>query len=220
MTLITAHSGSDGTPENSLEFATFFIDKPVDVLEIDVRKNRVGQLVLSHDELTDRPYVSLETFLKFIKTTPLKLNCDLKEAGLETAVYELVRHYDKWPDTFLSGKVSPNYLNKWSSQLLMNIENTISFSGKQGADVSQAINELVEQGTKIINMPDLFFNDEIFRQGQKADLEFSLWTVNDLERMKELVGQHIFNITSRKAWEYLQKRSWQDEVFESETSLS
>lgn len=38
MTYITAHSGSDQTEENSLRFVEFFRDKPVDALEIDVRK--------------------------------------------------------------------------------------------------------------------------------------------------------------------------------------
>ena len=41
---LTAHTGSDQTPENSLVFANFFKDKEgVDVIEVDVRCNPQGE---------------------------------------------------------------------------------------------------------------------------------------------------------------------------------
>ena len=36
-TLITAHSGADSTPENSIEFVKYALTIDADVLEIDVR---------------------------------------------------------------------------------------------------------------------------------------------------------------------------------------
>ena len=38
MTYITAHSGSDGTPDNIIEFARYFKDKSIDMVEVDVKK--------------------------------------------------------------------------------------------------------------------------------------------------------------------------------------
>lgn len=50
--MITAHSGSDGFPDNSLEFISAMLSEGVQAFEIDVQ---VGpeSLYLSHDVLTD-----------------------------------------------------------------------------------------------------------------------------------------------------------------------
>ena len=48
--MITAHSGCDGTPENSLEFLRTALQSEADAVEVDVRKNGEGKLILSHDE--------------------------------------------------------------------------------------------------------------------------------------------------------------------------
>lgn len=47
-TLITAHSGCDGTPDNSLEFVKHALSCGVDAFEIDVCC-RDGRLFMSHD---------------------------------------------------------------------------------------------------------------------------------------------------------------------------
>lgn len=41
-TLITAHSGADGTPENSMEFVRHVLAAQADVLEVDVRTGKTG----------------------------------------------------------------------------------------------------------------------------------------------------------------------------------
>ena len=39
-TLITAHSGADGTPDNSMEFVRYALTRQADVLEVDVRMEK------------------------------------------------------------------------------------------------------------------------------------------------------------------------------------
>ena len=80
--MITAHSGCDNTPENSLEFLGKALGMEVDAVEIDVRKSRDGRLILSHDE-TKEDAVSLEVAFRMAREFPKKkVNCDLKETGL------------------------------------------------------------------------------------------------------------------------------------------
>ena len=224
MTYITAHSGSDQTEENSLRFVEFFRDKPVDALEIDVRKNSRGQLVLNHDQLVvGEDYLSLNTFLIAMKGTSLKLNCDLKESNLEIGVFELAQRHNKWSDILLSGNVDPKYLKKWPTQLLMNIENAVdprkSYAEWDKETVIEGMEHLAKQGAKVINMPEQLFTEKIYETGQALAVDFSLWTVNDLNRIEELVAKNIYNVTSRQAWAYLQRRT-ADEISRSQTSVS
>jgi hypothetical protein len=224
MTYITAHSGSDQTEENSLRFVEFFRDKPVDALEIDVRKNSRGQLVLNHDQLVvGEDYLSLNTFLIAMKGTSLKLNCDLKESNLEIGVFELAQRHNKWSDILLSGNVDPKYLKNWPTQLLMNIENAVdprkTYAEWDEGTVIEGMEHLAKQGAKIINMPEELFTEKIYETGQALAVDFSLWTVNDLNRIEELVAKNIYNVTSRQAWAYLQRRT-ADEISKSQTSVS
>ena len=56
--MITAHSGADGTKENSLEFVAYAMQTGADALEVDVRMGENGILILSHDK-TDEDAVRL-----------------------------------------------------------------------------------------------------------------------------------------------------------------
>ena len=87
-TLITAHSGSDGTPDNSMEFENYALGTAVDALEIDVRQAADGTLIISHDE-TGEEAVTLKEVFDAVRGHGKRINCDLKEYGLEEAVNEL-----------------------------------------------------------------------------------------------------------------------------------
>ena len=50
---ITAHSGCDGTPDNSMEFVRYALASEGNCLEADIRRNRDGELILSHDETAE-----------------------------------------------------------------------------------------------------------------------------------------------------------------------
>lgn len=52
--MITAHSGADGTKENSLEFVAYAMQTGADALEVDVRMGENGILILSHDKTDGR----------------------------------------------------------------------------------------------------------------------------------------------------------------------
>lgn len=189
-----------------------------------MRKNSRGQLVLYHDQLVaGEDYLSLNTFLTAMKDTSLKLNCDLKESNLEIGVFELAQRHNKWSDILLSGNVDPKYLKNWPTQLLMNIENAVdprkTYAEWDEGTVIEGMEHLAKQGAKVINMPEQLFTEKIYETGQALAVDFSLWTVNDLNRIEELVAKNIYNVTSRQAWAYLQRRT-ADEISKSQTSVS
>lgn len=223
MTQITAHSGSDGTKENSLEFIQFFLDKSVDALEVDVRKNHLGELVLNHDALELLDYPCLKEIFLLLKGSKILLNCDLKEANLETEVEQLARTYDYWDFVQLSGTVSLEYVQRWPEKVLVNIENTnpvFLLEDWYESDVFESLNFLASQGAKVINMHYKQLTANIYQKGRNLGLNFSVWTVNDLDKIQAFEAQGVYNITTRSAWVYLQLKEDQHEVLKSKTVVS
>ena len=83
--LITAHSGCEGTAENSLESILRGIALGADCVEIDVQVDEDGRLYLSHDPLPDPgKAVSFPDALRPIAESGIAVNCDLKR---EVALY-------------------------------------------------------------------------------------------------------------------------------------
>ena len=104
-TLLTAHSGCDGTKDNSLEYINYALNLGADCLELDIRKDKSGTLVLSHD---DGPaHVTLEEAFTMLANHPEKrLNCDVKQDGLELEVYSLARQKQVVGQIVFSGSIS------------------------------------------------------------------------------------------------------------------
>ena len=220
LSYLTAQSGSDGLADNSMEFVVFFCDKQdISAIKVDVRMNRECQLVLHHDALEEgQRYVALEDVFAYIarENSPIRINCDLKETGLEEAVYNLADKYALWPQVELSGTVACRYLSKWRNQILMNIENGMDDSfhgehiGRWGENVLlEALAKLSRSQAKIININHQLFTDAVKEKGKLLELEFSLWTVNDLIAIGNYEKENIYNITTRKAWAYIQQKGVQ-----------
>ncbi|MCC9085586.1 hypothetical protein LOS25_15065 [Enterococcus faecium] len=85
MTMITAHSGSDNTEENSWAFLRFCLDRQL-CFEVDVRQQTDGTLILAHDRQEVVPdSVTLEQVFQAVanEKATMTINCDLKEEGLK-----------------------------------------------------------------------------------------------------------------------------------------
>lgn len=73
MSKITAHSGCDGMPDNSMEFVRYALGSEGDCFEVDIRRNRNEELILSHDESTEMA-VKLSQVFELLKERPDKEN--------------------------------------------------------------------------------------------------------------------------------------------------
>lgn len=116
-TTITAHSGCDDTPMNSLESVFSGIQDRADIIEVDVRADKKGKLVLSHNLDQERIYAghaALTQVLEIIRTYKnVCLNCDIKETEIIPSVLELAEHYQLSKERiYLSGSVTPELLQQ------------------------------------------------------------------------------------------------------------
>ena len=111
---ITAHSGCEGTPDNSLASIEKGIALGADCVEIDIKTDRFGKLWLTHDLPEDfSGLVSLEEAFALIGKSGIAVNCDLKEYGALIPTLELAEKYGIGADRLIiSGSVDTALLEK------------------------------------------------------------------------------------------------------------
>lgn len=108
MTFITAHSGADGRPDNSIEFVRYALASPADALEVDIRRCGGGVLRLGHDAADNDAPTLAEVFALVAESPDKCINCDLKEPGLEEEVCALGRDYGLTGRMILTGTADPD----------------------------------------------------------------------------------------------------------------
>lgn len=208
-TMITAHSGADGTKENSLEFVAYAMQTGADALEVDVRMGENGILILSHDK-TDEDAVRLADVFRMMGKYPgMRINCDLKECGLEVAVRQLALISGlKTEQILYSGSVRPVPVTEsciWRDvEVFWNIEEYLPHIYKEQKEdllFEQAAYKISracrKYGIHTVNVNEKIATEEFIRVTGENDIDLSVWTVNDEERFRELLGQGVKNITTR-----------------------
>lgn len=132
--MITAHSGCDNTPDNSMEFVAYALSIGVDAFEIDVR-NFNNTLIISHDEPKDSDnLVYLSDVFNLANSKPsVGINCDLKDKNIEKMVLNLA--------------------------VECNLQNKIMFSGWVSLDKTKEIQERnLGESSLLENLPEVYLN--------------------------------------------------------------
>lgn len=207
MGIITAHSGCDGTEDNSLEFISYALASGADCLEVDVRPDKEGSLILSHDE-SDGENVKLEQVFTLLGQNPeKKINCDLKTKGLEIPVYQLACRFHVEKQLIYSGDVDPVQLSERKNEfekavIFLNIENIYpDVYRKEEKERFGKLKQAIEKASKLpvscINMEYHILTEEIVEYMKRNGLGCSAWTVNDETEIGRLLKSGVNNITTR-----------------------
>lgn len=226
MNILTAHSGSDGTKDNSFEFVDTFMAGACDAIEVDVRKNKKDVLYLSHDWIPDSDEaVKLEEVFQRIQHTSIKVNCDLKEENLEKLVFQLAKEYNVEHQIILSGTVSLEKLSKKEIKyhLFYNLEQF--FPGLYGdspptigqEEIASLIAFCKRNEITVINVHYRFCQPTIIKELLLKGIRISAWTVNDIDTINELYEQGVYNITTKQVLQYQRayRKGWNNEVLKS-----
>lgn len=208
MGIITAHSGCDGTQDNSLEFIKYALSAGADCFEVDVRKDQDGNLFLAHDG-TEEERVELCEAFDMLKSFPeKKMNCDLKIKDLEIPVYQLAREFKVERQLIYSGEVSLKLL--WEkekefpgAEIHLNIENLLPEVYCEDAEAlrPEKLKDMLTRAKSCpiacINMEYHLFTDEMIGLLAQIKLEGSAWTVDEPEEIRRLLEKGLSNITTR-----------------------
>ncbi len=210
-TMITAHSGADGTPDNSLVFVRHALTLPVDALEVDVRRGADGAPALGHDAAgSDAP--RLDEVFALVQAHPsMQINCDLKEPGLEETVYRLALSHGLGGRVVFSGTVDARATERipglqGAVDIYLNLEEYVPELYRRYRDIPdfelQAADTICRvcaaYGIGTVNMNQtlvtLRFCDTLAAHG----LGISVWTVDWPEEMEWFFTYGVCNVTTRR----------------------
>ena len=214
--MITAHSGCDGTPENSLAFIEKGIALGVDCVEIDLRLDQDGKLWLSHEIPQNfSGLTSLEEAFALIQKSGIAVNCDLKEYEALKPALDLAKKYNIGSDQLIfSGSVDTKLLEKepeitLRSKIFLNSEELVKDLIKRELpdrehqtaflmeNASLAAKRLHALGATALNAPYKYTPDELISKMRAKNVELSLWTINEEEPLREFMKKDLMNITTR-----------------------
>ena len=208
-TMITAHSGCEGTADNSIAHIQCALRCCVEAMEIDVHPGTDGLFYLSHDVAEDsQSCPSLTDAFSLIQNTGMKINCDLKAPGIEARVLEMAQAWQVEDQLILSGCVSRKALEdtELRKHVFWNIEEALpSLSEKFSrdipptlAEVQTALDNCREAGVSVINVYYELCTPEMLEACRKAGILVSAWTVNNEDWARTLLDAGIYNVTTRK----------------------
>ncbi len=211
-TLLTAHSGCDGTEDNTLESIAYALGLDVDCVEADVRRGVDGALVLSHDAATHES-AHLEDALAMLRAQPSKkINCDLKEPGLELSVWALAKKMGVGEQLVFSGTVSHHaarvepYLFShvdWYLNLELVIPDLSPFGDRRVLAAPGLVDQLrlalLTTGACCINAHYSIANTIAYEPILREGIPLSVWTPGDDCRIRRFCADGVYNITTRNA---------------------
>lgn len=200
--LITAHSGCDGTPENSMDFVHYALTLKVDCLEVDIRRGTDGMLFLAHDESGIGP--SFRAALTALARHPLmKINCDLKEAGLEAAVLACAGECGVADRLIYSGTVSRCAATEkveWFLNVELLFPEEFTFAKIDPAAALARIEAgMHASGARCLNAQYAIADTPLYSLLRAHGVPLSLWTPSEEALIRRFLSEGVYNITTRNA---------------------
>ena len=193
-TIITAHSGCEGTPDNSLEHIHAAIASGAEMIEVDVRQAENGLLYLSHDvpaDISVRPALK-QLFELIAPEKNMEMNLDLKTEGLIPAVMALADKYGLCRRIVFTGACNSE------RKLANSLGGEMWRSMWDGDSIAEGITANSADGSPLLNVHYPMITVEADVELCSFGSGFSAWTVNDEENLRRFLQMGIANITTRK----------------------
>ena len=191
-TIITAHSGCEGTEQNSIEHIKAAIASGAEIIEFDVRMVG-GTLVLSHDVPTEnevRPTLR-EAFSLIAPEENLFMNVDVKTEGLIEPVMALAKEFDLCKRIIFTGQCNSD------RALAMKFGGDMWRSMWPGQEIADGIAANKEDGSPFLNVAYCMITEENNKALCEEGFAFSAWTVDKTYFLRLFLNMGIANITTR-----------------------
>ena len=207
-TMITAHSGCEGTEDNSIAHIQCALCSGVEAFEIDVHPGPDGQFYLSHDPADSENCVQLSTAFSMLRGSKLKINCDLKAHGIEARVLEMASAWGVGDQLIFSGSVTPEAMAipEIRKRTFWNLEEAVPAlydRYQQGQpptaeDLQTALQVFRKAGASVMNLYYKCCTPELLEACRSAGILVSAWTVNETDEAQRLLDAGIYNLTTRR----------------------
>lgn len=210
MTILTAHSGADGFPDNSSAYVRHALASGADALEIDVRRGGDGVLRLGHDSTDDALPTLAEVFAQLAQTPGKRVNCDLKEHGLEEAVCALARERGLAGRVILTGSSDADLyaaspLLRETAELWVNIEEYVPgvYEPRDWtldlllAAAEEILAVCARCSLSTVNVHYRLAVPPFAARLAAAGVGLSVWTVNEEADIRRFLAAGIHGLTTR-----------------------
>ena len=197
---VTAHSGCEGTAENSVESIRKAAEVGADIIEIDIRFASDGTPVLSHDAPRGKE-VTLDAAFEVIAEYPsLKVNLDIKETTHLEEITPLAKKHGVTDRIFYTGifaKDVPAVKAKTPDMKYYLNYNLPPSVFQTRLFISHLCKKIKKLGAAGLNANHILITERLCKAVLSEGLELSLWTVNKAEDMKRALKLKPDNITTR-----------------------
>ncbi len=214
--MITAHSGCEGTPDNSIASIETGIALGADCVEVDIRMDARGRLWLTHDlPETFSDLTPLEAAFALIRESGMAVNCDLKEYGALLPTLALAEKCGISKERLIfSGSVDTALLEEKPeiarrARIFLNSEELVrdlakadpadrpgqtAFLQKNAELAAQRLHALQVEA---LNAPYKYMPDELIAGLWARNVKLSLWTLKNEAALREFMKKDLLNITTR-----------------------
>lgn len=217
-TMITANSGSGGTPENSLHHVRHAMSLEVDALEVDVRFGRNGTLILAHDvvgEFASADSVPLSDVFSLLRIRPeISINCDMKDPGLEWPVWLLANEYGMVDRLIYTGVVSEARMKahpelrrdvEWFYNLELRFPDIYTMpvdapGSCTAAYMAMELRKTVDMvGASCLHLHWRTSRTHLWEELDRFEIPLSVWTPDEPDIIQSMFSKGVRNITTRQA---------------------
>ncbi len=198
---VTAHTGCEGTRDNSLEAIKKGAAAGADIVEFDLNFTEIGEPVLAHDKAQEDSVTLKEAFDLVAEYENLRVNVDCKSTHNLKAVVATAKQCGVLDRIFYTGieakdveavkRDTPEiayYLNKDIDKSKKNDEGYIRSLAEEVKSLG-AVGLNIGYGGASKKMVDIFRSEE---------LKVSVWTVNKELDMHKVLALGCDNITTRQ----------------------
>ena len=172
---------------------------------------------MAHDPELGNDVVTASGFAKIARHPSIKINCDLKEGGLERKVYALAKDYGLEDRLIYTGAADPVNCQALPIKLFLNIEYFAAGDEDKKAFLALSAEERDEQIRALypklkdmpvfaLNTPYIILSEDFFTKDENKAFPLSLWTVDEEQLLRRFIERKVYAITTRSLQKALEIR--------------
>lgn len=198
---ITAHTGCENTPDNSIGSVLKAFDSGADIFEIDIRFNENGVPVLSHDAPKGGEVKLDEVFSLLADNKGMLCNLDIKATDELKAVLLCAKKYDLLDRIFYTGitEAFVECVKKETPEIFYYLNTDVASPEDHSSEyISSLVDKVKNSGAIGLNCYFGHVTEKLIEAFHESGLLVSVWTVNEETDMIRMMKMKPDNITTRK----------------------
>lgn len=201
--LITAHAGCLDKELDGLDYIREALKYDVDIVEVDVRFNKYGVPVLSHDEIEDHNgLVTLKEALTLIKKREnVMVNLDMKETTHIRNIIEDIKDTDMGGRALITGEEPSGHdislLNEVGVYCCTNGDIDVN----RLHDIEyceEVVKDVIKRKSMGLNLNYIDVTERIVEELHKNNRKMYVWTVDDFNHIEQMKALNVDSITTNK----------------------